>query len=261
MKLEYFQVNSFCNSAFGGNPAAVIPLQQWLDDALLQQIAHEINLSETAFFVPEGEGFQLRWFTPMTEVDLCGHATLAAAFVLHQQAPSTQYCFYTRSGELQVTPNANGFCLEMPSQQAQSIALPEVLRKGLNTDGIIACHHTDDYIIELASQQQVEELTPDFEWVSAIDLRGTIVTAPGDQCDFVSRFFGSRALGIIEDPVTGSAHASLTPYWAQRLRKSQLTAQQLSVRGGTLHCRWLEESQRSQVTGQAFLLLQGQLYI
>lgn len=236
MKLKQYQVDAFASRVFEGNPAAVCPLDAWLDDALLQAIAEENNLPETAFFVPSGNGFGLRWFTPTTEVDLCGHATLAAAQVIFEvlgrDAP--EILFETRSGELRVVKQGGSLRMDFPARPPDACSPPDALVKGLGVrpDAVLAA---DDYLAVFDSEATVRAIAPDYALLSQLDLRGVIVTAPGEDVDFVSRFFAPR-FGIPEDPVTGSAHCELAPYWASRLGRTALSARQVSRRGGALRC-------------------------
>lgn len=249
MRLQLFQVDAFADRVFEGNPAAVCPLQAWPDDALLQSIAEENNLSETAFFVPAGEAFELRWFTPVDEVDLCGHATLACAHVLymHLGYAGQAVRFLTRSGELSVSRSGEGLSMDFPASPPHVVEAPAALAAGLGRapDGVLAGF---DYIAVYASEDEVVALAPDFARLKHLDLRGVVATAPGRTDDFVSRCFYPK-LGIDEDPVTGSAHCQLAPYWAARLGKSRLSARQVSRRGGSIGC--MVEGDRVQLTGTA----------
>ena len=234
--IRQYQVDAFTTRAFAGNPAAVCPLVTWLDDALLQAIAEENNLSETAFFVPSAKGFRLRWFTPVAEVDLCGHATLAAAHVLFELLayPEPAITFETRSGDLFVTRRNGLLEMDFPAQPPVACPLPEALVKGLGIrplELLVA----DDYLAVFDSEETVRAIVPDYAMLNQLDRRGVFVTAPGRDLDFVSRFFVPK-LGVPEDPVTGSAHCELTPYWAKRLGKCSLVARQVSKRGGDLLC-------------------------
>jgi PhzF family phenazine biosynthesis protein len=236
MKLRQYQVDAFASRAFEGNPAAVCPLERWLDDALLQAIAAENNLSETAFVVPSGADFQLRWFTPVAEVDLCGHATLATAHVLfeHLGHPGALIRFETRSGPLTVRRSDGLLEMDFPARPPAPCAGPETLAAALGQLPLeVLC--ADDYLAVFDSEETVRALAPDFALLATLDRRGVIVTAPGRDEDFVSRFFAPR-LGIPEDPVTGSAHCTLAPYWAGRLGRSALSARQVSQRGGRVRC-------------------------
>ena len=262
MKLNLYQVDAFTNQLFGGNPAAVCPLEEWLSDERMQQVAAENNLAETAFYVPQGDQFGLRWFTPTTEVDLCGHATLAAAYVLYEiyQYPEPELRFATRSGLLSVRKEGKLLVMDFPADRLSPAEVSPAVREGLGELHPTASFRgTSDYLIVLNNQSQVQALQPDFRKIAEDrGIRAVIVTAPGDEVDFVSRCFAPAA-GIDEDPVTGSAHTTLTPYWAQRLGKRQLTAQQLSLRRGTLYCT--HRGERVEIAGEAVLYLRGEIYI
>lgn len=236
MKIRQYQVDAFATRVFEGNPAAVCPLDAWLDDALLQSIAGENNLSETAFFVPTERGFHLRWFTPTAEVDLCGHATLASAHVLFEILgyAKKQIRFETRSGELVVESDDGLLAMNFPARVPVSCAAPEALIEGLGHPPLEVMAG-DDYIAVFESEEMVRSLSPNFSKLQELDLRGVVATAPGAEVDFVSRFFAPK-LGVPEDPVTGSAHCELAPYWAKRLGKDTLEARQVSKRGGNLRC-------------------------
>lgn len=261
MKLQMFQVDAFTEQVFGGNPAAVCPLTNWLDDALLQRIAEENNLSETAFFVPAGDGYQLRWFTPEEEVDLCGHATLAAAHVLYSQLGFHQpeLVFSTRSGLLRVTRTDKGYQLDFPASMPQPVSAPAELIAGLGQapQEVLAAF---DYIAVYPTADEIKALAPDFEQLKKLGLRGVVATAPAPSkdkdVDFVSRCFFPK-LRVNEDPVTGSAHCQLAPYWANKLGKEQLSAYQASKRGGTIHCQLATE--RVLLSGQAVDFMQGEI--
>ena len=253
MKLPIFQVDAFSSHVFAGNPAAVCPLTEWLDDDVLQAIAAENNLSETAYYVPEGSHYRLRWFTPKVEVDLCGHATLASAYVIGK--PEVR--FLTKSGELTVTREGDLFTMDFPSRAPE----PQPANEGLiaavggNPEELLA---SQDYLIVYKSEDEILSLKPDMAALCGIDRFAVIVTAPGRNCDFVSRFF-APAKGVPEDPVTGRAHCTLTPYWAKRLGKSILHAFQVSERGGEL---WLEDKgERVTISGKGALYLEGVIYI
>jgi PhzF family phenazine biosynthesis protein len=236
MKIRQYQVDAFATRAFEGNPAAVCPLESWLDDGLLQAIAEENNLSETAFFVPSDEGFRLRWFTPGSEVDLCGHATLATAHVLfeHLGHPGQAIAFETRSGPLTVKRRGGLLEMDFPARPPTPCTGPEILARALGRQPLEVLR-ADDYLVVFDSEATVRGIRPDFSLLGTLDLRGVIITAPGGPDDFVSRFFAPR-LGIPEDPVTGSAHCTLAPYWAARLGKRRLSARQVSKRGGSIVC-------------------------
>jgi PhzF family phenazine biosynthesis protein len=256
VRLPLFQVDAFSSRVFGGNPAAVCPLDAWLPDAELQAIALENNLSETAFFVREAGGLRLRWFTPTQEVDLCGHATLAAAWVLFHrlEAGLERVEFASRSGPLVVTKEADGWlAMDFPSRPPTPCPVPAGLVEALGA----APRETlasRDLVAVFDSEEQVRALRPDLARLATLDTFAVVPTAPGKDVDFVSRFFAPRA-GVPEDPVTGSAHCSLVPYWAKRLGKSALSARQVSARGGELRCE--ERGSRVRIAGQAALYLEG----
>src|SRR4051794_22371890 len=256
-----YQVDAFTNKLFGGNPAAVIPLQSWLDDMLMQQIAAENNLAETVFFVPKGDGFHIRWFTPELEIDLCGHATLASAFILYEYLgySKEQLLFYSKSGELVITRDEDKFQLNFPSRMPVSVSdYPEQLLNGLGVKEPLGVYKSRDYVVELATEHDVLSVNIDVSLLNQIDVIGIIVTAPGKDCDFVSRFFAPNC-GIPEDPVTGSAHSSLIPFWAERLGKHQLHARQLSKRGGELWCKNLGD--RVTMSGNCVFYLKGEINV
>ncbi len=255
MELRLFIVDAFSDRLFGGNPAAVCPLEHWLPDERLQQIAAENNLSETAFFVGSAGHYALRWFTPTTEVDLCGHATLASAFIiLNTLAPSLdEVSFQTRSGALGVRRDGHDLVMNFPAQPPRPVAAPAALLAamgGTPTEVLAA----QDFMLVYASAQEIEALRPDFRLLLQLPLRGVIATAPGEEVDFVSRFFAPKC-GIDEDPVTGSAHCALTPYWAERLGKRRLLARQLSRRGGLLGCTVRDS--RVDIAGRCVKYLDG----
>ncbi len=237
MRIPIYQVDAFTSRPFGGNPAAVCPLERWPSDALMQSIAAENNLSETAFLVREGEGYRLRWFTPTVEVDLCGHGTLAAAHVvLGRLAPELPaVTFQTQSGPLTVKRAGGRLSMTLPRRAPERVEPPPGLARALGVTPL-ETWRSRDLMAVLAHEEQVRELVPDLAAVAELDAPGVIVTAPGRAIDFVSRYFGPR-VGIPEDPVTGSAHCTLVPYWAERLGKSRLHAFQVSARGGELFCQ------------------------
>ena len=259
MKLPIYQVDAFTSELFSGNPAAVCFLDAWMDDALLQSIAVENNLSDTAFLVPNESGFDLRWFTPMAEVALCGHATLASAFILFTKrnwsAPTVR--FQTRwSGELSVSRQGDLLEMDFPARPSHPCTPPEGLAEALHLKPEKVFASAEDLMVVLDDERAVRTLAPDFEGLQKIDCRGLIVTARGDQSDFVSRFFAPR-FGIPEDPVTGSAHCVLAPYWADLLHKDFLHAFQVSRRGGELFCA--NRGDRVGISGKAVLYLEGTL--
>lgn len=255
MRLPLFQIDAFTDSVFAGNPAAVCPLDAWLSDPQMQAIAAENNLSETAFFVPKGEGFGLRWFTPTCEVDLCGHATLATAHLLLNRLEPTRSAvtFETRSGKLTVKRESDLLAMDFPAKPAAEVAPDAGLVEavGGRPEKVLAA---DNFLVVYASAAEVRGLRPRMADLVAFGPRGVIATAPGEDCDFVSRFF-APAHGIPEDPVTGSAHCTLIPYWSARLGKAELHARQISRRGGELFCR--DEGPRVRIAGRAVLYLEG----
>lgn len=259
MKLPYYEVSAFTTNPFGGNPAGVCPLDAWLSDSVLQSIAANNNLAETAFTVPRGDDFELRWRTPTVEVDLCGHATLAAAFVLFSECgiSGNSIRFHSRSGLLTVSRERDLLTLDFPSRPALACIAPKELIRGLGATPNEVLK-SRDYLAVFASEAEVRALNPDFAALKALDCLGIIATAPGDDCDFVSRFFAPGA-GINEDPVTGSAHCTLIPFWAARLGKTKLFARQVSQRGGELFCEHTGE--RVKIGGRAALYLRGEILL
>ncbi|MCX6641218.1 MAG: PhzF family phenazine biosynthesis protein [bacterium] len=253
-----YHIDAFTDHLFGGNPAAVIPLLTWLPDQTLQAIAAENNLSETAFYAPEGDHFRLRWFTPKVEVDLCGHATLAAANVLfrHEGFSGDRIHFESRSGTLYVRKKGDLYELDFPADVPQPIDPPAALIESLGLDPMEAWQGRDDWMLVYATERLISNFDPDFQRMTRASKRGVVVTAPGDEVDFVSRFFAPN-VGIPEDPVTGSAHTLLTPYWSKRLGKSELKARQISQRVGSLQCRL--DGDRVLIAGQAVTYLIGQI--
>jgi PhzF family phenazine biosynthesis protein len=258
MKIPIYQVDAFTGRLFHGNPAAVCPLQEWLPDSLMQKIAMENNLSETAFFVPQGDRFAIRWLTPALEVDLCGHATLATAYVVFRfLRPGTDTIeFHSRSGVLGVTRQGDLLTLDFPADVVARTPPREDLAHALGGWPLEFLKGRTDYFLVYGSQQDIESMTPDFTALAQVAARGIIVTARGNEVDFVSRFFAPQS-GVPEDPVTGSAHTSLTPYWAARLAKSDLSAIQLSARRGWLKCSLAGD--RVRISGQARLYLTGEI--
>jgi PhzF family phenazine biosynthesis protein len=255
MKIPYYQIDAFTDKVFGGNPAGVCPLEKWIPDELLQKIASENNLSETAFFVPENDVFRIRWFTPKVEVDLCGHATLASGYVLfnHLNYREEYIHFESRSGRLNVKKDKNLVTLDFPAASYQQVTKPEILVKSLDKD-FSEVYQSVDYMAVFDSEEDILELKPDFQLLSLLETRGVIVTAKGKDVDFVSRFF-APAVGINEDPVTGSSHTFLAPYWAGKLGKTELTARQLSERRGLLFCKYLGD--RVEISGTAVTFMTG----
>jgi PhzF family phenazine biosynthesis protein len=262
MTIPIFQADAFAERQFAGNPAAVCPLEHWLDDRILQGISEENNLSETAFFVRTGDSFQLRWFTPRVEVNLCGHATLASAYILFEKLDwqQEQILFDTKSGRLTVRKFKDGsLTLDFPSDMPKPVAAaPAGLKEGLGVSPMELLQAKTDYLVILDSEEEVMKLDPDFGKLSQLKMRGLIVSAPGKDADFVSRFF-APGVGINEDPVTGSAHTILAPYWAKRLNKHMLSALQLSRRGGVLTCEIKQD--RVLISGRCRLYLEGKIYV
>lgn len=259
MEIPIYQIDAFSNRIFAGNPAAVCPLEEWLEDSVLQAIAQENNLSETAFFVAEENGYHIRWFTPVAEVDLCGHATLASAFVIfnYLETSSSQITFRSRSGRLTVVQEEELISMDFPSQPPVPCEAPKELLDGLKKEPLeILC--SEDYFVVFSNEKAIVELKPDMALLKKLDLRGVIVTAKGDEVDFVSRFFAPR-FGIDEDPVTGSAHCALTPYWAKRLSKKEVHAHQVSQRGGELFCK--DCGDRVVIAGRAVTFMEGSITI
>jgi PhzF family phenazine biosynthesis protein len=255
MKINIYQVDAFTDELFKGNPAAVCPLKKWLPDRNMQLIACENNLSETAFFVPEGDGFRIRWFTPATEVDLCGHATLASAHVIfnHLSYKSGKIQFNSKSGPLFISKSGDLITLNFPAADLHKVNPPPELVRAIGKEPV-ETYKATDYLFLLDSQADITEVSPDFNLLRRYETRGVIITARGDTVDFVSRFFAPGA-GIDEDPVTGSSHTMLTPFWAKRLGKTEMIAEQLSRRGGTLYCRMLVD--RVEISGKAITYLTG----
>ncbi len=265
MLLPIYQVDAFAcepsrGGPFSGNPAAVCPLEGWLEDATLQAIAAENNLSETAYYVREEDRYGLRWFTPTVEVDLCGHATLAAAYVIQELRRETgerKVTFASRSGELTVARENDLYVLDFPSRYPAKCEEDPALFEALGARPVEFLR-TGDCFCVFETEDQVRALAPDMSKLVAVDCRGTIVTAPGKDCDFVSRFFAPHA-GIPEDPVTGSAHTNLIPYWSRRLGKKKLFARQISRRGGELWCE--DRGARVGIGGRAVKYLEGQITV
>lgn len=261
MTIPIYQADAFTDKLFGGNPAAVCPLQQWLPDETMQKIAAENNLAETAFFIPRGHEFELRWFTPQLEIDLCGHATLATAHIIFTQLgyQADVINFHTaKAGLLTVTRKMDLYTLNFPSRMPQACTAPAGLIDALGPAKPLEVVRSRDYMVIYESEADVKALSPDFEALSNIEGIGIIVTAKGDSCDFVSRFFAPAA-GIPEDPVTGSAHCNLIPYWAEKLGKTSMHAIQVSARRGELWCEM--KGDRVLMSGKAVTYLKGEIYL
>ncbi|MBT3360582.1 MAG: PhzF family phenazine biosynthesis protein [Rhodospirillales bacterium] len=259
MNLQIFQIDAFTDNVFAGNPAAVCPLNEWLPDDQMQKIALENNLSETAFFVDTGDAFGLRWFTPAEEVDLCGHATLATAYLLLTRLTpeKARVDFDTRSGRLSVTRDGDFLAMDFPAQPPRRMDTPQAIADALGGSPREFWAQRD-FMAVYETEAEVRVLKPDMAGLMDIDGRGVIATAPGEECDFVSRFF-APAVGIPEDPVTGSTHCVLVPYWSERLGKADLTARQVSPRGGELFCR--NEGNRVRIAGRAALYMVGEIFV
>lgn len=258
-KIPMYQVDAFATHVFSGNPAAICPLEEWLPDVQMQAIAAENNLAETAFFVRNGKGYKLRWFTPAVEVDLCGHATLASAFViLNDLAPGEQsVSFETKSGTLTVTREGDLYALDFPARPPKECEVYPALipALGAEPEKILAAR---DYLAVYSTEEELRALKPDMQALMNIDRFAVIATAPGRESDFVSRFF-APAKGVPEDPVTGSAHCTLIPYWSKRLGKAKLHAYQVSPRGGELWCE--DRGQRVTISGKAARFFEGTIFV
>lgn len=261
MKFTIYQVDAFAEKIFQGNPAAVCPLNEWLEDELLLKIAAENNLSETAFYVIKEDRIDIRWFTPKTEVDLCGHATLATAFVLNKLEGFKEHIipFYAhRSGKLPVEVINDSFKLNFPIDHFSEIKLTDNIITTTNLLPIAVFKGKTDYLLIFEKQADIENIIPNLPAIENLDARGIIVSAKGNNCDFVSRFFAPKC-GVNEDPVTGSAHTTLTPYWAKHLNKMELEAEQLSIRKGKLKCKLVND--RVEISGKAVLYMKGEIFL
>lgn len=261
MRIKIYQVDAFTDKLFSGNPAAVCPLDHWLPDEVLHNIAMENNLAETAYYVKNGDQYEIRWFTPTVEVDLCGHATLASAFILFnfEGHHSNQIDFRSpRSGPLPVTREGNMLTLDFPADVYHKVPLTNDLLTCFIEMPIETYRGKTDFMIVFENEDQVANMKPYIDRIARLKARGMIVTAKGNTTDFVSRFFGPQS-GILEDPVTGSAHTTLTPYWFEKTGKKVMTAIQLSARRGYLTCTYLKE--RVKISGQAVLYLEGEIEI
>jgi PhzF family phenazine biosynthesis protein len=261
MTLPIYQVDAFAGELFAGNPAAVIPLEQWLDEALMQKIAMENNLSETAFFVKSDDGYELRWFTPEYEIDLCGHATLASAYIIKTflEPHIQEIRFATQKAGILKTTAADGlFTLDFPARMPAPAAVPKNLLESLGVSNAVDVLRSRDYFVVLPNEEAVQHIEPDFNLMKTLDTIGVIVTAKGQSADVVSRCFYPGA-GIPEDPVTGSAHCNIIPYWSQKLGTTKIFAKQLSARGGELHCELAGD--RVLMSGRNVLYLKGEIYI
>ncbi|MFH0997177.1 MAG: PhzF family phenazine biosynthesis protein [Pseudomonadota bacterium] len=259
MEISLYQIDAFASKLFEGNPAAVCPLNEWLPDEIMQSIAEENNLSETAFFVPKDNGFQIRWFTPASEVDLCGHATLAAAYVLFNILgyKKDKIEFDSKSGNLAVTTDNDLIVLDFPAQPPVSCDIPKEIVQAFNV-APIECLKSEDYIVVFEREIDVELANPDFEQLKNLDLRGVIITAKSTRYDYIARFFAPK-YGIPEDPVTGSAYTQLAPYWATKIGLKRFSVKQVSHRGGELTCEIFDD--RVLISGKAIKYLEGKINI
>ena len=259
MKLDMYQVDAFTDKVFGGNPAAVCPLHEWLDDKTLQNIAAENNLSETAFFVKKGKEYHIRWMTPTVEVDLCGHATLASSYVIFNELKqeTDKITFESKSGDLIIKKENGLISMNFPVRSPQKTEIDE---NHLNSVSIKPkeVYFDNTFLFVYNNEEEVREVKPDIEIIKSLNSHGLIITAPGNTIDFVSRFFAPHA-GIPEDPVTGYAHTVLTPFWAERLGKQKLHARQLSKRTGDVFCEFLGD--RVNLAGKAVLYSKGEIYL
>ena len=259
--IPIFQADAFTDTLYGGNPAAVCPLNEWLPAPEMQKIAAENNLAETAFFIPQGNDFELRWFTPELEIDLCGHATLASAHILFKELgyEGEEIRFHTlKAGTLTVSRTGDLYTLDFPSRIAEPADTPAGLIEALGGGQPLEVLRSRDYMLIYSTEAEIRALKPDYNALAKIDALGIIVTAPGDNSDFVSRFFAPAA-GINEDPVTGSAHCNLIPYWAGKLGKNELYAFQVSARLGELWCEL--KGDRVLMSGKAVTYLKGEIYV
>ena len=259
MKLAIYQVDAFAETVFQGNPAAVVPLEDWIGEDLMQKIAMENNLSETAFFVKTDTGYHIRWFTPEYEIDLCGHATLASAYILKNfvEPHLAEINFTTqKAGPLKAMTKDGRYTLDFPSRMPKSCKKPDQLLKSLNITTAVEVLKSRDYFVVLPNEEAVKNTEPDFTLMKELDAIGVIVTAKGQSADVVSRCF-YPGLGIQEDPVTGSAHCNIVPYWSEKLGKTKLFCKQLSPRGGDLHCEL--EGDRVLMSGNCVLFLEGEI--
>ena len=259
MELDLYQVDAFANGPFSGNPAAVCPLENWLSDELMQNIAQENNLAETAFFVKEKNGFHIRWFTPTKEVNLCGHATLASASVLFEQLNYSDDVinFQSKSGLLRVRRADNLLQLDFPSQVATPCDIPSAITQAFGK-APLACLKNEDYVVIYEDEDFIRNVEPNLALLETLDLRGVIITSQSEEYDFVNRVFAPK-YGINEDPVTGSAFTKLIPYWAEKLSKETLKAKQVSKRGGEVNCELAND--RVLISGTCTLYMVGKIYV
>ena len=259
MKINIYQIDAFAKNTFEGNPAAVCPLKEWLSDETMQKIAAENNLSETAFFIKENNTFHIRWFTPVNEVDMCGHATLASAYVIFEclNYKKKEIIFDSKSGILKVSKENGRYKMDFPAQKIEKYKVLDVILKAFDLKPI-ECYKSMDYILVFKNEKDILNIKPDFELLKLLDKRGVIITAKSKKYDFVTRFFAPK-LGINEDPVTGSAFTQLIPYWSKILNKNILNAKQLSQRGGEVFC--CLKNDRVEISGYAAKYMEGSIYI
>jgi PhzF family phenazine biosynthesis protein len=260
MKIPIYIADAFCKHPFSGNPAAICPLNEWISDGLMQNIAMQNNLSETSFIVPVKDGFQIRWFTPVAEVDLAGHPTLATAHILFTEMNyrGNVIIFHSKSGRLTVKKEADEYILNFPTDIIKEVPLPTYLAEAFNVHPVDCYIGKMDYMLVFKSQEEIENATPVLALIAQAETRGVIITAPGEEVDFVSRYFAPQ-YGIDEDPVTGSAHTTLIPYWWLRFGRIKMSAQQLSKRQGFLSCVYLED--RVEIGGKCNTYLRGEIEI
>ena len=260
MKLTIYQVDAFADKLFTGNPAAIVPLDQWISDELMQQVAMENNLAETAFFVPKGNDFDIRWFTPEAEIDLCGHATLGSAFVLfnYMHYKGDSIVFHSKSGPLYISRNKEILQLDFPSWKPERVTdYPQELLLSLGNPEVTGVYKYRDLLVELNNEEDVRKIKPDFAMMKKFK-EMVIITAPGKQVDFVSRFF-APGMQIDEDPVTGSAHSQLIPFWSYKLGKNKMMARQLSKRGGEITCE--QRGDRVIMGGRCVFYMKGEIEV
>jgi len=259
MEISLYQIDAFASKLFEGNPAAVCPLDEWLPDEIMQSIAKENNLSETAFFVPKGNGFHIRWFTPASEVDLCGHATLATAHVLFNilDYKRDKIEFDSKSGILTVTKDNDRIVMDFPAQPPVLCDIPKEIVAAFDIEPV-ECLKSEDFIVVFEREIDIESANPDFEQLKKLDLRGVIITAKSTRYDFIARFFAPK-YGIPEDPVTGSAYTQLAPYWASKIGSKRFSVKQVSSRGGELTCEIVDD--RVLISGKAIKYLEVKIEI
>ena len=256
-----YQVDAFASKLFSGNPAAVVILESPLSEDLMQSIALENNLSETAFININESPIPIRWFTPTLEVDLCGHATMASAKILFEHFPDiagSEISFSSKSGILNVTKNAEDICLNFPADDPERQEMDALFAEALGKSPIEILRGTDDFLAVFETEQQIQTMNPDFTKLAKINSRGVVISAPGNDVDFVSRCFFTQT-GVDEDPVTGSAHTMLIPYWAKQLDKIEFKAHQLSARGGVLDCKLINN--RVLISGKSVIYFEGMISI